>query len=46
MLDEDPQLKIAAIAYECGFNSLSAFNQAFKSQTDFTPSQYRTMQTK
>ncbi len=46
MLHEHPELKIAAIAYECGFNSLSAFNQAFKSQTDFTPSQYRTSQAK
>ncbi|WP_222983415.1 helix-turn-helix domain-containing protein [Flagellimonas meishanensis] len=34
-------LKIAAIAYECGFNSLSSFNQAFKKATAQTPSEFR-----
>ena len=33
--------KIAAIAHECGFNSLSAFNMAFKRNTSLTPSRYR-----
>lgn len=35
------QQKIAAIAYETGFNSLSVFNVAFKKFTSFTPSAYR-----
>lgn len=34
---------IASIAYESGFNSLSAFNTAFKKNTRFTPSAYRKM---
>lgn len=32
---------IAAIAYECGFNSLSVFNPAFKKFIGTTPSQFR-----
>jgi AraC-like DNA-binding protein len=35
------QQKIAALAYETGFNSLSVFNAAFKKFTSFTPSAYR-----
>lgn len=30
-----------AIAYECGFNSKTAFNKFFKIYTGFTPSEYR-----
>ncbi len=33
--------KISAIAYECGFNTLSAFNAAFKKNTNRTPSEFR-----
>jgi AraC-like DNA-binding protein len=33
--------KIAAIAFETGFNSLSSFNTAFKKTTSTTPSEYR-----
>jgi AraC-like DNA-binding protein len=33
--------KIAAIAYEAGFNTLSAFNYAFKKIMHITPSEYR-----
>lgn len=35
------QYKIAAIAYDAGFNSLSTFNEVFKKQTGKTPSDYR-----
>jgi AraC-like DNA-binding protein len=33
--------KIASIAFETGFNTLSAFNSAFKKVTGTTPSEYR-----
>lgn len=33
--------KIAAIAYDCGFNALSTFNLAFKKLTETTPTKYR-----
>jgi AraC-like DNA-binding protein len=34
--------KIAAIAFDCGFNTLSSFNSIFKAKTGQTPSEYRT----
>lgn len=34
-------LTIASIAYDCGFNSLSAFNNAFRKFSNMSPSQYR-----
>ncbi|WP_161435889.1 helix-turn-helix domain-containing protein [Poritiphilus flavus] len=34
-------IKIAQIAYECGFNSLSSFNASFKKHTGTTPSYFR-----
>lgn len=34
-------LTILAIAFDCGFNSKSAFNRAFKQKTLQTPSEYR-----
>lgn len=34
-------LTVAAIAYECGFNSLSTFHTAFKEETGTTPGAYR-----
>jgi AraC-type DNA-binding domain-containing proteins len=37
---------ILAIAYECGFNSKSAFNKFFKMQTQLTPSEYKKSITK
>ncbi|WP_420399878.1 helix-turn-helix domain-containing protein [Flagellimonas sp.] len=33
--------KIASIAYDCGFNTLSAFNTAFKKATGFTPTKFQ-----
>ncbi len=35
--------KLINIAYDCGFNSKSSFNQIFKKYTRATPSQYRKM---
>jgi len=34
-------ITVASIAYDCGFNTLSAFNTAFKKFTRLTPSQFR-----
>ena len=34
-------LKIASIAYDAGFNSLSTFNDVFKKIAGVTPSQFR-----
>lgn len=33
--------KIASVAYDAGFNSISTFNDVFKKHTGFTPSQFR-----
>ena len=33
--------KLAGLAFDHGFNSISAFNTAFRKFTDTTPSQYR-----
>ena len=35
------QFTIAAIAYDCGFNSLATFQRCFKQFTGITPSQYQ-----
>jgi AraC-like DNA-binding protein len=37
----DQNIKIASLAFEYGFNSISSFNTAFKKFTCLTPSQYR-----
>jgi len=34
-------IKIAEIAYECGFNTLSSFNSSFKKLTGVTPSKFK-----
>lgn len=44
--DESNKLTILAIAYEVGFNSKSAFNTAFKTYTNMTPSAYRNLAAK
>ncbi len=44
LLLNEPEKKIIEIAYEVGFNSLSTFNNAFKSFTNFSPSDYRNEQ--
>ena len=38
---EHSNQKIASIAYDAGFNSLSAFNEVFKKMTETTPSQFK-----
>lgn len=39
--DKKKQLTIASIAFDVGFNSISAFNAAFKKQEGTTPSHFR-----
>ncbi len=39
--NESRKLKIASIAYDCGFHSLSSFNTFFRKYTGLTPSAYR-----
>lgn len=38
---ENKKVTISSIAYDCGFNSISAFNTAFKKIVNKTPSQFR-----
>lgn len=38
---EFAKLTIAAIAYDCGFNSISSFNSAFKKKEKINPREYR-----
>jgi len=40
LLLSEPETKVSDIAFEVGYNSLSAFNSAFKKFTNLTPSQY------
>ena len=41
--DKHANHKIIAVAYNCGFNSLSAFNLTFKKLTSYTPSEFRAL---
>ena len=41
MSPENKDLKIACIAFDYGFNSISVFNNAFKKVENYTPSQFR-----
>lgn len=38
--EENKQLTIAGLAYECGFNSLPTFQRAFKAVTGLTPKEF------
>jgi AraC-like DNA-binding protein len=40
ILPENSQYTFLALAYQCGFNSKSAFNRYFKKVTDLSPSEY------
>lgn len=40
ILKTNKNLKIEALAYDCGFNSLSSFNRYFREITGFQPSTY------
>jgi len=43
-LKENPKMKISDIAFSVGYNSLSAFNTAFKKQIGLTPGKYKNEQ--
>jgi len=40
VLPENQNFTLISLAYECGFNSKSAFNRIFKKMTDLSPSEY------
>ena len=40
LLPENQKYTLLALAFECGFNSKSAFNRCFKKATDLSPSEY------
>lgn len=44
LLENAPQLSVAAIAASCGYSDHSAFARQFKATTGMTPSQYRQLQ--
>ena len=39
-LPQNQKFTLLALAYDCGFNSKSAFNRCFKKATDLSPSEY------
>ena len=41
LLADQPDLPVTEVALEVGYNSLSAFNAAFREQTDLTPTGFR-----
>ncbi|WP_436317789.1 helix-turn-helix domain-containing protein [Vibrio agarivorans] len=41
MLTEDKAIKVAAIAYQCGYKDVSYFSRIFKKKTGLTPASYR-----
>ncbi len=41
LLQQNKKYKVSDIAFDVGYNSLSAFNTAFKRSTGITPSKYR-----
>ena len=41
LLENNEAIKVSEVAFEVGYNSISAFNTAFKKQTGLTPSQFR-----
>ena len=40
LLPENQKFTLLSIAFECGFNSKTAFNRNFKKATGFSPSEY------
>lgn len=40
-IENDHNMTIESLAYECGFNSKTSFNRYFKEITGLTPSEYR-----
>lgn len=41
LLAENPTMTVIEVAYACGFNSKSAFNDSFKKHTGLTPTAFR-----
>jgi AraC-like DNA-binding protein len=41
MLTEEDSMKIAYIAYQCGYRDVSYFSRIFKKKTGLSPASYR-----
>ncbi|GAL10737.1 transcriptional regulator AraC family [Vibrio astriarenae] len=41
MLVEDKAMKVAVVAYQCGYRDVSYFSRIFKKKTGLTPAGYR-----
>ena len=41
LIQKDPDKRVITVAYDVGFNSVSAFNTAFHKNTGLTPTQYK-----
>lgn len=41
LLVDHPKMPVLTVAMECGFNSISSFNTAFREKSGFSPTEYR-----
>lgn len=46
IINDDQNLKLIEVAYDCGFNNKTSFNNAFKKFTSYSPSEFQQMNRK